>query len=225
MRKRTLILFLAAILVIIFVSLGVVRNRKFHLVSTDPSSGSSQVPTYQIVTFYFNKPLKAANDVAVDSGSDFNSIDINPSTPGQVKIDGKKIIFKPGVQGFSLNQSYTIKLTNITSAQGETLPDQSLTLKVTYVPFNNLSNNQQQQQINQTDQFHDSNTPRNKLIQSLPYTTSGYSIEYIQSGDYFLVRVTNTPIASQKAAALAYLSKHGIYTKIERIDFFVIRGL
>ncbi len=227
--KRTVIIFGILAVLILVIIYAVITGHQFHLVRTDPANGSQNVPTTQIVSFYFNQNLAKANSTSTDSqnystGFDFNIVAISPETPGSVSISGKKVVFKPGIQGLT-SQPYTMHLTHIKSEQGKTLPDITLSFNVTYVPFNELPADQQQQQINQTDQTQDVNSARNKFIKSLPYTNDNYSIEYIESDDYFLVRVTNSPVATQKAAALKYMTDHGIDTQKERIDYFVIRGL
>jgi hypothetical protein len=225
MKRLLIILGLVAIFgLAIF---GFIQNRKFHLVKSDPANKSTTVPASQIITFYFNKELAAAESGITnsDEGRYNNLIEINPLVPGRIQIDGKKLIFKPGVQGFEDSITYKVKVSNIKSEQGEVLPDIVIEFTSKYVPFNQLSEAQQQQQINQTDQYLDTKTDRNKFINNLPYTTDGYSIEYIHSSDYFTIRITNSPVASQKTAALKYMSDRGVDPNRERIEYFVIKGL
>ncbi len=223
--KKWILPILVVTLAGIYIAFKIVTNNSFRLVKTDPANGSSRVPTTQSIVFYFNQKLADVNTTNIDSGAEFNKIDINPLVPGQVKIDGKKVIFKPGVQGLTANTAYKVTLSNIKAADGRTLKDITINFTAIYVPFNNLSSEQQKQQINETDHYHDTNNARNNFIKGLPYTTSGYSIEYISSGDYFLVRITDTPISTQKTASLKYISAQGVDTSKERVDFFIIKGL
>lgn len=237
--KQVLTLFgIAAVVILAFtLFLHISNNGHFRLVRTDPKNGSHQVSYNQSVIFYFNRNL--ATQTAPKEGQQHdeqylekftyglsnNIVEVSPSVPGKVNIDGNKLIFQPGVLGFSVDTDYTIKLEKIKSVGGETIPDITITFRVSYVPFNNLSSDQQNQQLNQTDQYHDTNSPRNKFIQSLPYSTNGYRIEYLQSNDYFLVSIINTPVSTQKEAALRYMSNHGIDTKQDKITYFIARGL
>jgi hypothetical protein len=228
MNRKLLFVLFGLVLAVLTLLLVILPNSRFRFVKTEPGNNQQLFSSTQNVIFYFNKDM-APNYTPQgekDPTAPQNLIKINPYVFGTTKVDGKKVTFVPnGLAPFEFNKKYTATLTNIKSQKGQTLPDKSITFTVVYTPLTSLPKSLQEQQASQTDKYKDANTPRNQFIKSLPYTTPGYNIEYIEAQDYFLIRVTKSLVADNKAAALKYMADHSIDTKRERIDFFVLRGL
>lgn len=74
-----------------------------RVVSTLPEKNASQVKLYRSIKISTDKPLNSASIEVTKSGT-------NTITPGQVEVNGNKVIFQPS-ECFLPNQSYKVRLT------------------------------------------------------------------------------------------------------------------
>lgn len=102
---------------------------------------------------------------------------------------------KPGV-------TYTVVVGNVKSKNGATL--QNVVVKFTTVQqAGNLA----------------------ALQKKLPYTTDQFSVDYIAENNTYSVNISADPVASAKAAALAFLGQYGITPGNSDITFYLQPGV
>lgn len=166
----------------------------FHITKVDP--GNSRLPTSQnILEISFNKQL-AQNQKATDK------LSVLPAVPFDASINDKTL-------RINLRQTYVkdtrveIRINNLVADNGDTF-SKTLYFDVEYVPFGNLSEDQQEQQIKESDGF-ESSYP---LIRKLPLITKDYEIDFrLPSNNQTKVPivittttiVTSNPLADQSS--------------------------
>lgn len=172
-RYRKLIILTVILVVVIVASWLVYDSLVFRLKGTTPKNGSTPPASLQQVEFVFNKKIK--DDGVIDrivllvNGE--NPIDI---VRGDSRIEDNKII----IEIIRLNQDvqYEFTVTDITAENGKKIDKVALTFSPTYVPFNELSKEQQAASIADVEDP----VTEDPMFAIAPYRTIDYSIDYIE---------------------------------------------
>lgn len=134
---------------------------QFRLVSTIPQKDAGSVAP---VIFKFNRDLDRQTA---------NYFTITPAVQGTIQISGGSFTFQPA-GNYTLNTTYTAKLSQVVATDGSTLGDQSVTFTVKLLQFNQLSPSEQQAQKDRTDVVERTNP----FLAQLPYSTTDFKIDY-----------------------------------------------
>ena len=162
--KRKPILFILITVLLLIVAYETIQVFKFHIVSTDPKlSGVSDLATYMDIDF--NKTLTGSG-----------SITSQPDLIQSYSIKGKTIHLDFKAKGN--NKKYTVTLTNIQAVSGDSL-SRVLSFKIKDIPFDKLSEAQQQGVVNSQDPYDPSLPTSDPLVQHLPYGDLDYKIDYL----------------------------------------------
>jgi len=199
--KRQYIIAALVLIVISLIGLGIWNLVIFHLTSSTPANRSANTPTYQIISFSFNKSLSAAQNT--------NTVIIGPAEVGQTEVKGNTVSFIPTNQ-LTAGQTYTVTVSNITSKTGQHLRPVLITFKAIYVPFSQLPASLQKSYIQRQDSGFEANTPLNHLKDALPHQTSLYSLSYLGGSNTFVVQVLTSDVNTAEAAARTYIQSFGV---------------
>ena len=161
----------------------------FSISSTSALKGS--IGQFDSLTINVNKDLSSY------SKSPSAVFKITPLVRGNIKIDGKKITFKP-LGGFSPNTKYKVTITKINLKTGKgPSANTAFTAKA------------------------DSSNPRTKFINSLPLNYPGYSINYLKSFGVFSVQINDVPVEKNKTEAFKLISSQGFTVKSNDVEYIV----
>lgn len=167
------------ILIIIFI---LYRTLIFQVINVQPTNNYKASSGSFEVTITFNK--------------DINNIDTSKQISYNNKISiisktekNKLILY---VSNILQGNKYNIKITNITSLDGEIIPVYNYNFISAYIPFSNLSDKERQQQINNTDK----NMISYPIEKILPKFSDHYVIQYqvydkpLNNGKYISLKIT-----------------------------------
>ena len=199
---KRIVIMVGGALVVLLVILIIYQAVTFRLLSTSPANHTKNFPIYNAVVFNFNHKLAPV-------GSGTNQLTINPDVSGKVSIAGKVAQFIPD-SPLDNGRDYTVTMSGITDTGGRHLPNITIVFTAVSVPFNQLDQATQNRYINKQDANFESQTPVNKLQNSLPHNTAQYSLTYISYNNSFSVQVNTADIQGDEAAALEYIKSFGV---------------
>lgn len=137
------------------------QSNQFRFTGMYPSAG--RVPQTVKVYFNFSKDLQPDTKAQME-----------PTEEGKFSIEGKSIVFTP--KSVMNTGEKRVIITSPKSTTGEQLEDITVTFNVEYVPYNQLTPEQQKDEVDRT-----SNSSQNEfpIINSfLPYQSLDYNIGY-----------------------------------------------
>jgi hypothetical protein len=204
--KNKLFILALAIASLFVVLLIAWQFRGLKLVKTMPVDASTNVENKPVIVFEFNKPM-AANYTprGEDESSPQNVIELEPYVDGDVTVKDSQVIFTPK-NNLRPYTKYVATLVNAKPKLGRGSANYTITFTTGQGKF--------------SDQ--DPDSPRNKFIRSLPYTTSAYSIDYVVADDVFVIQILAAPVEANKQAALDFISSQGVELQPEQVNFYVI---
>ena len=193
MFNKRLLIILTAIISIIGIIAYIWWFNSFRVTFIDPSPiplGTRQT------TFYFSKSINRTYDT--------KNITIDPATPGKFTVGENSISFRADNDLQKGNLRFTFKDLSIQNGPTATL---STIVSVEYVPYNELSKNEQKRQLDQSDSNQSEFPITNGYV---PHVSAAWGIEYllpVDSGNDKLTlnvkiyadRGTNEPIVDYHA--------------------------
>lgn len=182
-----------------------------NVVAISPKDQSTGVSPFISVSFTFDRSLSQDNR---------NHITVSPTLPSNISIVNGTLILS-SIPALPLGQKITVTFTNPTSTTGKV--GKTVSISFTTKSKDELNSaelhqaqfaadqqlGQQIQQASQTLEFQKANAI-NSLIQSCPYETSDFLVQYIQPRDLFQVTIKQNPYATRKQQATDWLKSIGI---------------
>lgn len=139
----------------------------FHITSISPSASQHSQHTPKI-DISFNRPIK-----------EFETLDVRPlDAASDVDINDKTITIYYGE--LPVDAPVTIKLTGITSTQGDTM-NYELTLHPKEIEFDKVPKDQQEALLEVQDRHTEANS--DPVFQYVPHANANYAIEAIRTGE------------------------------------------
>lgn len=161
---KPILIILASIVAMVVMGYFIYNALVFRITSIDPEE---VFPTStEIIIVSFNHTLAPKNDQPE------NLVVVNPDTGVDYMIDGKTIIIRlltPPQEGIP----FELRLNGVVSSKGKVL-SREFVYEVRYVPFSNLSSQQRDRQVEQSDSF-ESDFP---LVKELPIRAIEYTVTY-----------------------------------------------
>lgn len=166
-ENKYILLSVIVVIVLIFVGLVIYSlNREsfkqFRMVSTLPESNQSFPSSSNQINVKFNREINANKITLDDIDSNF--------LVSEIIVDKKILVLK--LRTLIVNKNYNINIKKVESTSGEILTNTKLSFTTKYIPFSDLSKEEQKLQIEDTDP-----KPKIESIKNfIPYSTSNYSI-------------------------------------------------
>jgi|GEM_PF-5437326 len=180
------------VVVITGIGLWVWYNHTHLLVeSTDPKDGNTKVDTLHPISITFNHYISPA------AARNFT---ISPAVQGNISVNGTTFTFTP-TTAYQLNSEYTATLKQPVSMGGLQRGDITLHFKVSYLSYSDLSKKQQQAHLDRTDSIQ----RQYPILQSLPYETLNYKIDYaLDSNNKITLLISLYGIYNRPSQAASY---------------------
>jgi hypothetical protein len=147
-------------LVIVILIFSVFNSRKFHVVSTNPSTSSvSYITPFFIINY--NKSIAASV-----------SISSSPNLVRNYTVSGETIIIN--LNSMRVGVSYFIDIKSVTDINRGVIKNKIFKFTAQNISYDNLPKDQQQIIVNNQDRY--PSPINNPITAHLPYTTAGYSL-------------------------------------------------
>lgn len=171
----------------------------FRVVSTEPGKDANVGSS---VVFTFNKDLANPQDI---------KFKVSPNIPGNVTISGRKVTFKPS-ESYKLNTTYVATIDSITARNGSKLTNIKTTFRPSFVSEADMSEDDRNNLVNQTDKLEKENT----ILTKLPYTTNEFKVDYdviqdAEGNETLILRVTLFAILNRSDQYNTYVAQLNEY--------------
>lgn len=210
-KYKVYIWIVVVVLFVLLIGWGLYRLLVFQVVSTNPANNAKISAGATTVTFTFNKELTDVNSIQVKASDNI----ILKSEVDKNKLNVYLISLQP-------DKSYDIFLQNISASDGQRIDYYQLHFTNQYIPFNQQSQQVQEQQIKTTDK----GNIDDPAVKVLPKYAKDYSIKYelfgepSQKGKYIKLHINlllsqfdannKAKILEYKNEALDYLKTNGV---------------
>ena len=179
-------------IIALFITLLATQPLANSIESINPSNQDTGIPIDSQITINFKQPIKPQDQTSV-------ILTLQPQIAGQLIFNSgnTQAIFTPS-EFFTGDTIYTVIIT------GKNLKEHQITFRTRPVADKNKLF-----PLPQAPGPLDTENPKQKLLQSLPYRTDEFLIQYTTVGDNIYITIYKEPIESHKQQALAWLRRFG----------------
>jgi hypothetical protein len=207
------------------ITLVTLLNARFRLVGSSPK-GSAFPTSSNEIAFMFNKELDVSKLTK-------DSVTVDPLNSFTISVNQKTLsITFTGTPA----TDFLVAIKNITATNGETIAELKKSFKVEYVAYKNLTDYEQQRQINETDPiaYYVSIYP---IISQLPIRTSEYTITHRLPVGYSSASDKPTPLVLDVAILVDFNNYDDVANIMQRVnedlisrgfnpdDYYITNGL
>lgn len=163
--RRRIPIVIAGILMLVFAVCWVLYQRsQFRLVDSTPSIGSTISTATSMIELHFNRKLKEGNYRETLSGETSEVVQ-------EIRVQSN--IIQVSLNRLDEESDYNFIIRNITSQDDEVIPELVVNFKTVYIPYNKLSESQQELELNQTDR----NNFEDPILKHLPHQDDRFYLE------------------------------------------------